>query len=138
MKTIFLDTNVIIDFMADRKPFAEEAAQLFHQSLTGNLVIHVSAISYNNIYYLLRRQYPHKECIKMLYTLSEWTLILEATKEIMTKSLHADFTDFEDAIQYFSALSNKNIKCIVTRNSKDFKKSKLPVMTPGEFLGWTG
>jgi hypothetical protein len=56
----------------------------------------------------------------------------------MTKSLHADFTDFEDAIQYFSALSNKNIKCIVTRNSKDFKKSKLPVMITGEFLGWTG
>ena len=134
MKTIFLDTNVIIDFLADRKPYSDEAALLFHQSLTGKLTIHVSALSFNNIYYILRRQYSHNECIKMLQTLSEWTTILDASKKIIIKSLQSDFSDFEDALQYFTALSHSAIEFIVTRNTKDFKKSKLPVMTPAELL----
>jgi predicted nucleic acid-binding protein len=135
MKNIFIDTNVIIDFLADRAPFSEEAAQLFQQSLTGKLTIFVSALSFNNIYYIMRRQFSHKETIKMLLTLSEWTTILEASKETVINSLGSDFSDFEDAIQYFTANSNASIGCIVTRNTKDFKKSELPIMTPGEFLG---
>jgi predicted nucleic acid-binding protein len=134
MKTIFLDTNVIIDFLADRKPYSEEAALLFHQSIKGNLTIHVSALSFNNIYYILRRQYSHKECIKMLHSLSEWTNILDASKDMVIKSLQSDFSDFEDAIQYYTARSNSAIEYIVTRNTKDFKKSKLPVMSPEEML----
>jgi predicted nucleic acid-binding protein len=135
MKNIFIDTNVIIDFLADRAPFSEEAAQLFQQSLTGKLIIYVSALSFNNIYYIMRRQFSHKETIKMLLTLSKWTTIIEASKETVINSLDSDFSDFEDAIQYFTATSNASIGCIVTRNTKDFKKSKLPIMTPGEFLG---
>jgi len=134
MKTIFLDTNVIIDFLADREPYSEEAARLFNHSLDDNLTIYVSALSFNNIYYILRRQYSHKECIKMLHTLNEWTTILDASKVMVIKSLQSDFNDFEDAMQYFTALTNSEIECIVTRNTKDFKKSKLPVMTPREVL----
>jgi predicted nucleic acid-binding protein len=135
MKNIFIDTNVIIDFLANRTPFSEEAAQLFQQSLTGKMTIYVSALSFNNIYYIMRRQFSHKETIKMLLTLSKWTTIIEASKETVINSLDSDFSDFEDAIQYFTAISKPYIDCIVTRNTKDFKKSKLPIMTPGEFLG---
>ena len=70
----------------------------------------------------------------MLTALNEWTIMLEASKDIVNKSLQSDFTDFEDAIQYYSALTNQNIECIVTRNTKDYKKSVLPVMTPREVL----
>ena len=138
MKTIFLDTNVIIDFLADREPYADEAALIFQHSLSGNLSIYVSALSFNNIYYILRRQYSHKECIKMLNTLSEWTNILDASKVMVIKSMQSNFNDFEDAMQYFTALSHSEIECIVTRNTKDFKKSKLPVMTPREIVSLMG
>ncbi len=138
MKTIFLDTNVIIDFLADREPYADEAALIFQHSLSGNLSIYVSALSFNNIYYILRRQYSHKECIKMLNTLSEWTNILDASKVMVIKSMQSDFNDFEDAMQYFTALTHPEIECIVTRNTKDFKKSKLPVMTPREIVSLMG
>ena len=138
MKTIFLDTNVIIDFLADREPYADEAALIFQHSLSGKLSIYVSALSFNNIYYILRRQYSHKECIKMLYTLSEWTNILDASKVMVIKSMQSDFNDFEDAMQYFTALTHPEIECIVTRNTKDFKKSKLPVMTPREIVSLLG
>jgi len=134
MNTIFLDTNIIIDFFADREPFSEDAARLFDLSLKGKSKIYISALSYNNIYYILRRQFSHIETIKMLTALNVWTIMLEASKDIVNKSLQSDFTDFEDAMQYYTALTNQNIECIVTRNTKDYKKSMLPVMTPREVL----
>lgn len=135
MKVIFLDTNIIIDFLANRTPFSEDAAMLFNLSLKGKVRIFVSALSYNNIYYIMRQQYSHKECLKMLEALNSWTEMLDNSKEMVIKSFRSDFNDFEDAIQYFSALSNSKIECIITRNTKDYKKSILPVMTPGEVLG---
>ena len=134
MNTLFLDTNILIDFLSDRKPFADDAAELFEKSLHKKIKLYISAVSCNNIYYILRQQFTHAQCLKMLYSLNEWAEIIDTTKAIIEKSMQSDFNDFEDAIQYHSALSQKNIKCIVTRNTKDYKKSRLPVMTPGEAL----
>ena len=56
--------------------------------------------------------------------------VLDLDKNILWKALDSQFHDFEDAIQYFSALTNANIECIVTRNEKDFKHANLLVLTP--------
>ena len=106
MKSIFLDTNVLIDFFADRKPFSIDAARLFDYSL--------------------------KKKIKMLNEISEWTNVIDLTKEIIHKSLTSDFKDFEDAIQYHCAKSINKIDLIVTRDTKDYKVSSLPILTPKE------
>ncbi len=134
MTNFFLDTNILIDFLCDRKPFADDAARLFHASLKKKVKLYVSAVSYNNIYYILRQQHTHTQCLKILISLHEWTEILDTTKEIIDKSLHSGFNDFEDAIQNTTAISKNNMRCIVTRNTKDYKKSRLPIMTPGEAL----
>lgn len=134
MKNIFLDTNVIIDFLADRHPFSLTAAEIFNISLSGNLKIFISSVSYNNIYYILRQTLTHNETIKNLEELSELTEIVDVTKAIIKKSLKSDFKDFEDAIQYNCALSISKLDFIVTRDSKDFKKSALPVMNPQEAI----
>ena len=135
MKIIFLDTNVIIDFLADRRPFSLTAAEIFNASLSGDVKIFISAVSYNNIYYILRQSLSHTATIKLLEELSEITEVVDVTKAIIKKSLKSDFKDFEDAIQYNCALTIGKIDCIVTRDSKDFKKSALPVMNPQEALG---
>jgi predicted nucleic acid-binding protein len=135
MKIIFLDTNVIIDFLADRRPFSLTAAEIFNASISGNVKIFISSVSYNNIYYILRQSLPHTETIKHLEELSEMTEIVDVTKAIIKKSLKSDFKDFEDAIQYYCALTINKIDCIVTRDGKDFKKSALPVMNPEEAIG---
>ena len=132
MKSIFLDTNVLIDFFADRKPFSIEAARLFNYSFKKKISIYISAVSYNNIYYILRQSCSHTETIKMLTELSEWTDIIDVSKDIINKSLKSDFKDFEDAIQYNCAKSLNKIDFIVTRDTKDFKKSSLPILTPKE------
>ena len=132
MKSIFLDTNVLIDFFADRKPFSIEAARLFNYSIKKKINLYISAVSYNNIYYILRQSCSHIETIKMLTELNEWTVIIDVSKEIINKSLKSDFRDFEDAIQYNCAKSLKKIDFIVTRDTKDFKTSSLPILTPKE------
>ena len=132
MKSIFLDTNVLIDFFADRKPFSLDAARLFDYSFKKKINIYISAVSYNNIYYILRQSCSHAQTIKMLSEVNEWTDIIDVSKEIIKKALKSDFKDFEDAIQYNCAKSLNKIDFIVTCDTKDFKSSSLPVLTPKE------
>lgn len=134
MKTIFLDTNVIIDFLADRRPFSLNAAEIFNVSLLGKVKIFISSVSYNNIYYILRQSLSHTQTLKLLEELSQMSEIVDVTEAIIKKSLKSDFKDFEDAIQYNCALTVNKIDFIVTRDSKDYKKSSLPVMNPHEAM----
>ena len=134
MQQLFLDTNVVIDFLADRKPFSIPAARIFNYSAESKINLFISAVSYSNIYYILRQSLTSKETIKLLDELSELTDIADVTKSIIKKSLKTDFKDFEDAIQYHCALSISTLDAIVTKNTKDFKKSILPVLTPQEAI----
>jgi predicted nucleic acid-binding protein len=132
MKHIFIDTNVVIDFLADRRPFSLDAARLFDLALQGKSKIYISAVSYNNIYYILRQSLTHNATIKLLEELAEMTEIADVTGDIIRRSLKTDFKDYEDAIQYYCALSIAKIDFIVTRNTKDFKKSTISVLSPAE------
>ena len=134
MKHIFMDTNVVIDFLADRQPFSLPAARLFDLAVSGKVRIYISAVSYNNIYYVLRQSLTNNATVKLLEELAEMTEITDVTKAIIRQSLKTDFKDYEDAIQYYCALSMPQIDFIVTRNTKDFKKSTLPVLTPAEAI----
>ncbi|MFN5182527.1 MAG: type II toxin-antitoxin system VapC family toxin [Bacteroidota bacterium] len=134
MKNIFLDTNILIDFFADRKPFSMEAAKLFNYSFKREIKIYISAVSYNNIYYILRQSFSHVETIKMLTELNEWADVIDVSKEVIKRALKSDFKDFEDAIQYNCAKLFNKIDFIVTRDTKDFRTSTLPVLTPKEAL----
>ncbi|MCA6494126.1 MAG: PIN domain-containing protein [Chitinophagaceae bacterium] len=132
MKNLFFDTNVIIDTLADRKPFSKAGAQLFDLAEKGKVKLFISSLSYANIYYIIRKICTHKELLIILRDLESLIETVDVTKQIISKSLYADFTDFEDSIQYHTALSNKKITAIVTRNGKDFKKSDVAILTPEE------
>ena len=66
--------------------------------------------------------------MNLLSILYEMTELLDVNKNVINKSLLSDFVDFEDAVQFYSALSNAKIDIIVTRDKKGFKKSTLPVL----------
>lgn len=134
MKNLFLDTNVVIDFLVNREPFAENAEKIFNHSFKKRINIFISAITYNNIFYILRKEYSQKQTIKCLVDLMKITEVIGVTKSILESSLKSEFNDFEDAIQYYSATSINKMDVIVTRNIKDFKKSDLPVLTPDEVI----
>ena len=132
MRRLFVDTNVLIDFLADREPFATDAARLFDLSHKKKMQLYVSAVSYNNIYYILRQSLTHSATIKILGELNEWTHVIDVTAAVIRQSLTSEFKDFEDAIQYNCAKSLSKIEGIITRDTSDYKKSSLPVLTPKE------
>ena len=134
MTELFIDSDVIIDFLIDRKPFSQDAAKIFSLIAQKKVKGYSSSLCFSNIYYVLSKYASHKIITSKLKELSELIRILKVDEKIILSALHSNFKDFEDAIQYFTAAEHKRIDIIVTRNIKDFKKSVLPVLTPETFL----
>lgn len=134
MRNLYLDTNVVIDVLADRKPFSDAAAKLFDYAEKGKLQLFISALSYSNIYYIIRKSCTHKEMISLLRDLKAITETLDVTSRVIESALNTNLKDFEDSIQYNTALTNKKIEAIITRDVKGFKNSDIPVFTPDEVL----
>ncbi len=130
MKNVFIDTNVIIDFLADRKPYSEYAEILFQLAKDKRINIYVAAISFNNTYYILRQVTSHTRALKLISEFEEYVKIQETNTIILKKAMKSGFNDFEDAIQYYSAKQLNKIDIITTRNLKNFKKSEIPVLSP--------
>lgn len=130
MRHFLIDTNVLLDFLSDRKPFSDQAEVLFEYKQQKKIEIYVSAISFNNLYYIINKISGHKIAIKLLSELADLVNTIPLDNSIIRNSLKSNFSDYEDAIQYNSALSLKVIEGIITMNSKDFRKSDLPILSP--------
>jgi predicted nucleic acid-binding protein len=134
MKNIFIDTDVVVDLLIDRKPFSDEAAVLFALIEKKKIKGHISALTICNLYYVLRKVASHKKIIKSLQDLSGLVDVLKIDNNIIRSALSSGMKDFEDSVQYFTALEYNKLDCFITRNVKDYKGIKLPVMTPRAFL----
>jgi len=134
MKLLFLDTNIIIDLLAKREPFYRSAAQLF--SLADKMKLHlcVSALTFANTNYILLKEKNPEEIRLILRKLKLLLKVTSLDDKIIGLSLNDNnFKDYEDALQYYSALEN-DADVIITRNLKDFQKSKIPVLTAEQYL----
>lgn len=130
---VFLDTNAMMDLLSERQPFYNYIAKIASLADKGKLELIVSALSYTTVNYLLTKiDTPEtiKDKLRKFRIISE---VASLDEEVIEKALNSNFPDFEDAVQYFSALKS-NCKIIITRNAKDFKESTLPIMTAEEFL----
>ena len=131
--SIFVDTDIILDLLARREPFFAAAARLFSLAEQGNVYICVSSLAYANLFYILRKEHSSAMAITILKKLSRLVTILPVASETVVLALDAGFNDFEDALQYHTALK-KGVTRLVTRNIKDFKRSTIEVCTAEEFL----
>ena len=131
---LFVDSDVVIDFLTDREPFANPASEIFELNERGQLKLYLSATSINTIYYIVRKYIGHKETLKVIEDLTETTEIVGTTKKEIIQALQNSFKDFEDSIQYSTALTIQGIAAIITRNVKDYKKSEIAVFTPENYL----
>lgn len=134
MDKVLIDTDVILDFLFDRKPFSEDAAQILSWCENGKIQGFVTSIMLSNIYYLLRKTAKHEKVIENLKMLLNIVDVITTNKDTVLDALHSEFKDFEDALQNFSAQNSNEIKVIITRNSKDYKTSNLAVMEPETYI----
>lgn len=133
MINVFVDTDVILDLLADRKPFSEFSEELFELADKKELKIFVSSLSFSNLFYILRKFGNAKKAYKTLNGLKLLVGILAVDEKIINLALSSDFNDFEDAIQYFTAKEN-GIDILITRNIKDYKKAEITILNAEEFL----
>jgi len=133
IKKVFVDSDIILDLLAKREPNYIFAAKLFtlidRQKING----FTSPIVFANLHYLLKKNTSNLMALKNLRKLKSLINILPVDERVIEQALNSDFTDFEDAIQYFTA-ANNGINILLTRNKTDFKKSKIPIATAEEFL----
>ena len=134
MNDLFIDTDVIIDFLIDRKPHSREAAIIFTLIEQKKLKGYVSSLTFSNLYYVLKKFESHNKVISKLDSISKMLTILKVDKQTIKDAIASGFSDFEDSIQYNCALDYKKIDVLITRNTKDYKNSEIPVMTPADFL----
>ncbi|MFC3415985.1 type II toxin-antitoxin system VapC family toxin [Algoriphagus hitonicola] len=134
MKRIFVNANILIDFLTQRKPFDVKAGIIFSLAEKGEISCGVSVLSIANTHYhLLKLVKPEsaKELIRKFKLLLQVKPLNEKFIDLSLNNM--DFRDFEDALQYYTALEY-GYESILTRNLKDFKRSNLPVFTPSQLL----
>jgi predicted nucleic acid-binding protein len=132
MKKVFLDTNVVVDLLDKREPFYQSAVALFTLAYNKKISLYISPLTYATAAYLLRKNGSERVKI-LLSNLRQLSKVTFMNDRVVDDALASPFDDYEDALQYYSALS-KQVDVIVTRNIRDFRSALLPVLTPDEFL----
>jgi predicted nucleic acid-binding protein len=133
IQRLFIDTNVMMDFLDQRPKFFSAAAKLIVMADKKKVMLVLTPTSFVNSDYLLGKNESRnivRDKLKKFKVISEICILDES---IIEKALHSSFSDFEDAVQYYGALDS-HCDIIITRNVKDFKESAIPVMTPNEYL----
>ena len=133
MEKIFIDTDIALDLLSERLPHYTYAAQLFTLADKEKLLIYVSSLSFSNLNYLLSRQRSNKDARRILNKLKVLVNVLSVDEKIIGLSLNSEFKDFEDAIQYYTAIEN-DLSTLITRNLKDYKYANITIMTAEDFL----
>lgn len=134
MKKLFIDTNIVLDLLAKREPFYESSAKLFSLADRNVIQLTVSSLTFANTNYVLSKLKSASEAKEILRKFKLLVQIVSLSEKIVDLALNdSEFKDFEDGLQYYSAIeSNQDI--IITRNQKDFKSSLLSIMSAEEFL----
>ncbi len=133
MKRLFLDTNIVIDLLDKRMPFCEDAATLFAEAYHKRVQLIISPTTYATASFLLGRHNSIEEVHNLLANLRQLTHVSTEDERVVDDAIASKFADFEDALQYYSAIRVK-ADVIITRNGKDFAASRIPVMTAAEYL----
>lgn len=133
MENVFVDTNIVIDLLQKRDEFYKEAQELFTLADRKKVKLYISALTFANTYYILSRFYSSDEAKRILSKFKVLVDVLPTTDKIIELALASDFKDFEDAIQFYTALES-SLEAIITRNKKDFKNNLIPVFSAKEYL----
>ncbi len=134
MKNAFVDTNIIVDLISDRKPFNKFANEIFVKAESKKIKLFTSSHSIATSHYILKKHIKEKELREILYNLLDYLTVVQIDLQIIKRGLKSKYKDFEDSLQIIAAQSIEKIDCIITRNIRDFKDCEIPILTPEEFL----
>jgi predicted nucleic acid-binding protein len=134
MKKVFVDTNILIDLLADRKPFSKYAVSIFSKAESRQVKLYTSSHAFATTHYLLKKYVEEKELREILHSLLDYLNIIAIDGDVIKKALKSKHKDFEDAVQITAAASVEKLDYIVTRNLKDYKGSGIAAVSPDELV----
>lgn len=132
MKVLF-DTNIVLDLLLDRAPFADYAAILFSKVEHAEITGYLCATTITTVHYLLAKALNKKDALSHIRTLLALFEIAPVNRLVIEKAIESGFADFEDAVLY-EAANHAGASYIVTRNVADYRKSDIPVYGSREFV----
>jgi len=132
-KTIFLDSDVILDLLCKREPFYTFAAEIFTLGDLGKINLVTTSLVYANVFYILRKVLGIEKGKELLRKLRIIVGVIPVNEKTVDLALNSSFSDFEDGLQYFTAREN-NIQILITRNIKDYKGKEILIQTPEEYI----
>ena len=134
MSNLLVDTNVVLDLLAKREPFYDSAAKLFSLADKKKITLSISSLTFANTNYVLTRLKTADKAREILRRFRVLVNVLSIDDKVIDLALNdLSYKDFEDGLQYYSAIENGQ-DIIITRDLSDFKESRIPVMTPEEYL----
>ena len=134
MSVLFVDTNVVLDLLAKREPFYDSAAKLFSLADKKKVILSISSLTFANTSYVLTRLKSADKSREILRRFRVLVKVLLLDDKVIDLALNDNnFKDLDDGLQYYSAIENGQ-ELIITRDLSGFKNSRIPVMTPEEYL----
>lgn len=133
MRHLFLDTNVVFDYLGRRAPFADAAAALFEAAFPGRATLYVASLSFSHVYYTSRKAVGPVQAREWLRQLAALVHVVAVDSAVVEAALRSTFIDVEDALQYFAARAETQITALVTRDARGFPPTaQLAIITPDE------
>lgn len=130
---VLIDCDVCLDVLSERQPHVRMSLTVFEALINKQFVGIISADSFTNIFYLLRKNLGNQEAVNKIILLRKISQVGSIMTSTIDSALLSGWTDFEDALQYQIAKENK-CDYILTRNIADYKASDITVLTPSEFI----
>lgn len=131
-RKIFLDTNVVLDLVLDRKGFVEVAQKIFNLHEQEEIAIYISALTLANVAYIVKKN--GKDPFHVTSALIKWVNVIPLHTIHFQRNINSSFKDFEDGLQFFAAEEIPGMEAIVTRDAEGFKASTIPVLEANEFI----
>ncbi len=130
---VLLDTDVVLDVIMARAPFAKAAAELLDLNEQGLFEAYICGITPINIFYIARKAKSSADLRQTISQLLQTVRVCPLDHSVLTNAFNLPFNDYEDAVQHASATASR-LDAIVTRNVSDYKNATLPVFAPADFL----
>lgn len=130
---IFVDTNVLLDVLGHRQPFYQASARVWTLAEKGEVEAFISAISFNNVYYIIRKISGRDAATEGLCLLRDVFDCVAPDRGIVNQAIDSECDDFEDAVQFHSAVSSGS-RFLVTRDPSGFPLTGPAILNPDEFL----
>ncbi|MCX6874893.1 MAG: PIN domain-containing protein [Verrucomicrobia bacterium] len=133
-ESLWLDSDVILDWLANRKPWDAAATEIIERAILGEWALWFSPLTLANVHYIYRKHSGHAEALAAIQTLAKIGNIATMDSGHVMRALAGGQADFEDELQIASASALPELTSIITRNLPDYAHGPVPAMTAQDWL----